>query len=491
MTKKLSEILPKDFIKIEGSPDVDVTGFSSDSREIQPGYVFFAIRGEHSDGNRFIPSAISKGAVAVVSETPCLDHLGSVFIQAQDIYQFMAEISASFYGTAYTDLKVIGVTGTNGKTTTAFFINELLKSFGEKTIFIGTIGIEICGEKSHTDYTTPPAYEIHRIIKEGLDRRAAFLVMEVSSHALKFKRVWGMQFDVAIFTNLTHEHREIHPTMEDYFETKHQLFSMLKNDGIGIINADDPYGQKMLSQSNKANLIDYGYNAKNIKLISCTSSQDQSQSIRYETQGSAFELRIPMVGSYNAYNALTGAEALSILGFERQRIRENFMFIPPVPGRLEWIEINEIRVLIDFAHTPDGLEKLIQTVRELRNDNARIITVFGCPGSRDPSKRPMMGRIATELSDHVIVTTDDIHHEKPDDIIRDIVNGISKTNYEEIVDRREAIARGLELSNKGDFLIVAGRGHEKFQYVGDQKVPFQDQTVVLEEAEKAGKKLQK
>ncbi len=489
MTRNLSEFLPKSYLNIHGVPDVAVSGFSSDSRQTAPGHIFFAVKGEQSDGNRFINPAIKNGAVAIVSELDYPGGIDTVYIQVQDIYVFMAEISALFYSTENPALTIIGVTGTNGKTTTAFFINEMLKSFGRKTVFIGTIGIEICGEKYHTDYTTPPSFELHRIMRSGLKDGAAYLVMEVSSHALKFRRVWGLQFDAAVFTNLTHEHREIHPTMEDYFVTKRQLFFMLKKDGVGLINADDAYGKRILEQ--QPELTDYGYSAKHIRIMNCRATDSYSQRIQYESYGHAYQFNFPMIGEYNAYNAVAAAEILAHLGYERKRIHETLPLLGPVPGRLERIEIENKHVLIDFAHTPDGLEKLLRTVADIRTGSSRIVTVFGCPGSRDPSKRPMMGRIASELSDHVIVTTDDIHHEKPDAIIQDITSGISKKNFETIPDRREAIAKGLREVQDGDYLVIAGRGHEKFQYVGDEKVPFLDREVLIEEAGKAELRIKK
>lgn len=492
MTKKLGQILTSSVRRIHGSTDTDVTGFSSDSREIKPGYMFFAIKGEHSDGNKFVSSAVKSGAGVIVSESPFPDGLNAAFVEVDDIYQFMAETSALFYETSNPPFTFIGVTGTNGKTTTATFIHEILKTFGCKTIFIGTTGIEIDGEIFHTDFTTPPAFELHRILRRGLDRDVSHIVMEVSSHALKFKRVWGLRFDAAVFTNLTHEHREIHPTMNDYFSAKLRLFSMLKETGFGIINTDDEYGKEILKTKLSSRLLDYGRHAKDIKLINTTfDPQNHGQTIRYEAAGKLYDFNIPMIGEYNAYNALAAAQTLVGLGFQRNRIHQAIQSIPAVVGRLEWYEIGGIHVLIDFAHTPDGIQKLIEAVREIRADGAGIITVFGCPGSRDPSKRPLMGQIASYLSDRVIVTTDDIHHEEPDTIIRDIIKGITRDNYEKIVDRRAAIARGLSLAKTGDFLIIAGRGHEKFQYVKDRKIPFRDKDVLLEEAGKAGLEIAK
>ncbi|MBL7996846.1 UDP-N-acetylmuramoyl-L-alanyl-D-glutamate--2,6-diaminopimelate ligase [bacterium] len=487
MKKHLFELLPASVKQVHGKTDVWVTGLSSDSRQITTDNMFFAVKGGQTDGNKFIQAAIKNGASVVVSEEPWEKECDTVYVQVTDIYQFMAESSARFYDTVDPALTIIGVTGTNGKTTTAHFMNEIIKSCSIKTIFIGTTGIEICGRVLHTDYTTPPAHELHRILRQGLDLQASYVVMEVSSHALKYKRVWGLKFDAAIFTNLTHEHLEIHPSMDDYFQTKLKLFSMLKESGVGLTNADDHYGKQVLTECRSVKLLDFGFAADKIKVVQL--SYDEAarvQSIVYEIGGIQYGFTIPMIGAYNAYNALAAAETLAALKFDRQEIHNALKMIPPVAGRLERYDIGGTNVIIDFAHTPDGLDKLIKAVREIRKNSARIITIFGCPGSRDISKRPLMGKIAVDLSDCVIVTTDDIHFESPDKIIMDIVKDLPKTNFEKVTDRREAIARGLQIAKKGDFLLIAGRGHEKYQYVKDLKIPFLDKDVLFEEAEKAG-----
>ena len=492
MKKRFSDLITSSVIHMHGDKDVLVTGLSSDSRHISAGNIFFAVPGEQHDGNKFIPLAIKNGASVIVSEKTHEKTVSALYVQVTDIAQYIAEASALFYETIDTPLVMIGVTGTNGKTTTAHFINEVLKSLSIKTVFIGTIGIEVCGEIFFTDFTTPPAFELHRILRQGLDRGATYVVMEVSSHALKFKRVWGLQYDVAVFTNLTHEHREIHPTMTDYFQTKLQLFQMVKKNGFGIINTDDEYGKQILRQITNITLVDYGYHANKVKLVSSINTANRGQTIHYAIDERQYVLDIPVIGAYNAFNTLAAVETLVALGFDRLRIHELFLSIRPVPGRLEWYNIGGFQVIIDFAHTPDGLEKLIQAVQTFRKDVAeRIITIFGCPGSRDPSKRPLMGIIATDLSDQAIITSDDIHHEEPDKIIADIVRGLKKNNFKIVVDRREAIARGLQMARKGDFLVIAGRGHEKYQYVMDQKIPFLDKDVLIEEAKKAGLHVEK
>ncbi|MBX7150879.1 UDP-N-acetylmuramoyl-L-alanyl-D-glutamate--2,6-diaminopimelate ligase [bacterium] len=489
MNRLLSELIASQplVITIKGPTDVAVAGFNSDSRFIRPQEMFFAITGEQRDGNAFIENALAKGASVIVSQhMPQLIRPNIAYIHVSDIHQFMAETAIKFYQTDTINMTMIGVTGTNGKTTIATMIHHLLTSFSQSSVFIGTTGIYVAGTYYPTDYTTPPAFEIHRIIREGYDRGAKFLVMEVSSHALKLKRVWGMAFDAAIFTNLTHEHRELHPTMDDYFQAKSQLFDMIKPTGFMVINTDDPYGGKIFQRGKALRRIsfDYGKAADTFKL---TGSQfdptTRLQKVQITYERSQLILQTRLIGEYNAYNMLAVYATMIRLGFDSKKILSELPILPGVDGRFEWLDADNFSVVIDFAHTPDGLEKLLTAVDSIRG-NGRIITIFGCPGSRDPSKRPLMGAIASRLSDLVIVTTDDVHFEEPTAIIRDIIAGMTTDRYKVIEDRRLAIAEGIKTAQAGDIVVIAGRGHERFQYIKDEKKPFVDKEVLKEEAAK-------
>jgi len=503
MTNKLSELVDKTPSISRHCPrEVSVSGIETDSRDIKPGYIFFALSGEQTDGNRFISKSIQNGAVAIVSERPYEEnksqlHADSSYIQVEDIHRGLAEISAQYYGTYHLPLTVIGITGTNGKTTIATLIHKALRRLGRKTLFIGTTGFELNDEVIPTDFTTPPANKLHELLNRAAGCGVEFVIMEVSSHALKLKRVWGLRFDGAVFTNLTHEHREIHPTMDDYLASKRALFDMVKPGGFAIVNTDDSYGKQIfqhvrennaqLMQNGQILLIDYGRNAQTLKLTGMeTDIAEGLQRVHFSQVDRPMSLSTSMLGEHNAYNALAAYGVLFQLGFKPGEIQMFFPSLPGVEGRFEWHRISDFNVLIDFAHTPDGLEKILKAIGELNKGVGKVITVFGCPGSRDPSKRPLMGGIAGRLSDWVIVTTDDIHYEEPEAIIRDIVRGIDQSHFETIVSRREAIAAGLQRARTGDWLLIAGRGHEKFQYVRDQKIPFLDKTVVMEEAEKMG-----
>ncbi|MCK6542758.1 UDP-N-acetylmuramoyl-L-alanyl-D-glutamate--2,6-diaminopimelate ligase [bacterium] len=494
MKKTLREILNNNALvrNVYGSTSLTVTGLCTDSRFAQKDNIFYAIRGTQKDGNKFIAHAIQKGASVIVSDelyakVQFPPKTRVTYVQVENLTQFMAESSASFYGTTNAPMAFIGITGTNGKTTTAKFINETLKALGHKTVFLGTTGFEVCGRIIPTDFTTPPAPMLHKYLREGMDKGATHVVMEVSSHALKLKRVWGLRFDAAVFTNLTHEHRELHASMDDYFSTKALLFSMLKPIGFAVINGDDDFsGGMRKSVPSGHRIVEYGKkNSATLRLEKIKFNPDSRlQTIVFVQDGKSAAIETRMIGEFNAYNALAAYGVLEGLGLDMAVGAEKFPTLPTVDGRFNWYKAGTFNVIIDFAHTPDGLEKLLQEVNRIKPQGRRLITVFGCPGSRDPSKRPMMGKIATTASEHTIITTDDIHHESPEAIIQDITRELSGTRHEIIIDRREAIRRSLQIAQEGDFVVIAGRGHERYQYVGDEKIPFYDRQVFMEEAQK-------
>ncbi len=482
MEKQLTDILTPtcETLGRRITPPIVVTGFQSDSRLVRPGHVFFALRGSHNNGQKFVPHAISAGAVCVVSEddvVPTLirDHPDVVFLRSSQIMIDMADMATRFYETDHSPIRLIGITGTNGKTTTASIIHHVLKSSGRSSLFVGTTGIEFGDVQLPTDYTTPPAFEIHRLIHEARQKGITHAVLEVSSHALKLERVRNLRFDVAAFTNLTHEHAELHPSMEDYFQTKRKLFTMLKPTGWAVINNGDAYGKRLHAQLDLPK-ISIGDRTSDIPIQSHTDTVD------FQLGQDMLSLPPLLPGEYNRINQLIALAVLHVLEVAHEDIRIGWKSFRGVEGRFEWYTGPDLDAIIDFAHTPDGLENLLTTVRSVAR--GKIVCVFGCPGSRDKTKRPLMGEIAARLSDRVIVTTDDIHHEDPESIIRDILAGIGRNNVETVTDRRNAIREGLRHAREGQTLVIAGRGHEKFQYVGDEKVPFLDRDVLLEEAGK-------
>ena len=491
MSKSLIRVL-KDlpYIRsIDGTVEGKITGITSDSRAIQPGYVFFALAGNQTDGNRFIIDAVEKGAAAVVSEQPRDVTLASriPWIESTDINRFLALFSRRFFDLDDLGIKLIGITGTNGKTTTAHLIHRLLKSIGKKSMFVGTTGVDLGTEHSDSDYTTPPAFIIHELAAKARDRGLSYIVMEVSSHALKLGRVFGLEFAAAVFTNLSHEHLDLHGTMEDYFNTKLELFSMVEEDGFIVINHDDPYGQKLLATDHARTTFSFGLQSGFCQVKSRSIDRKKwLQKVVLRVKNGLHELNSQLLGSYDGLNIAAACITINQLGVSWKEIEEQLPSIAPPDGRFNRFQIGTIQCIIDFAHTPDALSRLLDSVAGFQESDQKIITVFGCPGSRDKTKRPKMGRIASDKSDFVILTSDDIHYEDPDTILQDITAGIEHANFKVVVDRREAIREGLKMAGPGHILIIAGRGHERHQYVGEKKIPFYDRDVVKEEAEKIG-----
>ncbi len=488
MKRLLSELLGTDGVCFpsHASPEIEITGLHSDSRAIRPGNVFFAMAGSHDDGTRYIASAVKGGAIAVALQEPptemmIRDFPHTLFIQSDNLRRLMAVFAHRFYQTNCDDFQLIAITGTNGKTTTATIIRHGLMSVGLPCLFIGTTGLFLGDQYIETDYTTPPSFEIHRLLADAKRLSIRHVVMEVSSHALKLDRVWGLRFDAAIFTNLSHEHAELHQNVEDYFQTKRSLFSRLKPDGLAIVNVADPFGKRLAEETPGVPLCRLSGSETDCHWIA------HSELSEWVAPQGRYRMRQLLPGLYNAVNQLSAIVALEHIKVDvRQFNTETF---PGVDGRFECYSDGKILVIIDFAHTPDGLDKLLTVARSMRS--RELICMFGCPGSRDRTKRPLMGRIATQLADHTIVTTDDIHFEEPAAIIQDITGELVKRQYEVVQDRRDAIRRGFQIARDGDILVIAGRGHERYQYVGHEKIPFLDRTVMLEEAASVGRQLVK
>lgn len=429
-----------------------------DSKKVESGSVFVAIPGIKTDGYKYIDQAIKNGAKLVVAEKDFEAPDGIEKRIVPDSRKALAELSAEFYGHPSKKLTLIGITGTNGKTTTAYLIESILKTAGFNVKKLGTID-------TPTGLTTPEAPELNKFFFDCLKEGVTHVVMEVSSHALAQERVYGLDFDIAIFTNLTHDHLDFHKTMDEYLAAKQKLFAELKNDGFAIINSDDPYSQKIIDVCN-AEVMTYG--VREIK-----------HEMRYEKDQIPSEFKTPLSGEYNLYNILAAYHCGLALGLDKKIIKKGIESLKGVPGRLERIG----NVIVDFAHTPDALEKLLKLVKTFTN--GRVILVFGCPGDRDKEKRPIMGKIAAQLADYVILTTDDPHTERPEQIISEIRLGMSNdklqmSNVEAIVDRKKAIEKALSLVKKDDIVVIAGRGHEQYQDFNGKKVELDDRVVVRE-----------
>ena len=476
---RLSELIENlETVEVTADPELEITDLVSDSRRVTPGCAFIAVRGYETDGHRFIPAAVAAGAAVVIAEEP---PEGVPYVLVEDSRKAMAVTAGNFYGNPARRLNMIGVTGTNGKTTTTNLIKQILETaLGAKVGLIGTNRNMIGQEELETARTTPDCLELHALLRRMADAGCTWAVMEVSSHALYLDRVYGIRFAQGIFTNLTEDHLDFHKTMEDYAAAKARLFSMCDT---AILNLDDPWcpvmeeraGGRVFTYSARYDRADL--TARNIKL------HLDSVSFCALMTGKLEKMRLGIPGMFSVYNALAAAASALCAGVELDRIAQALSQCRGVKGRAEVVPTNTpYTVLIDYAHTPDALDNILDTVSEFAKN--RTVLVFGCGGDRDSAKRPIMGQIAMERADYVIVTSDNPRTEEPEAIIRDILTGVEAsdmdTPYEVIVDRRRAIARALEIAQPGDVVVLAGKGHETYQIVGHDKRHFDEREVVFE-----------
>jgi UDP-N-acetylmuramoyl-L-alanyl-D-glutamate--2,6-diaminopimelate ligase len=478
--------------------DVKVLGVQYDSRRVRPGDLFVAMRGEVADGNRFLDAAILQGATAVVTDSAEAyerlrrEHAGIGIALVEHGRRALAEASNAVFNHPQQHLALSAVTGTNGKTTTAFLLEAMLKSVNRRCILIGTIEIHIAGEVRESPHTTPESRDVLELFAEGTKAGATEAVMEMSSHALEQERVWSMPVDVAIFTNLTQDHLDFHGTMERYFAAKARLF-----EGVGtppprvaVINVDDPYGEKLAQTIERSQLIRYGFGAEADFCAEDVRIRAGETKFRLRTPHGSVEIKSPLTGRVNVYNLLAASAAAWARGLTLDEITRAADTGAQVPGRFEVVPSGKgVTVVVDYAHTDDALRNLIALARELVQDTGgRVITLFGCGGDRDRTKRPRMGRAAGEGSDLVVLTSDNPRSEEPGAIIAEALVGVRETGAECIVeeDRAAAIRIAIQSARKGDLVLLAGKGHEKVQVLRGGAVPFDDVAVaarVLEDME--------
>ncbi len=458
-----------------GVHDVEITDVTNDSRKVAPGMAFVCINGTNIDGHKYAVAAANKGAVAVIAE-----HNVGVCSQVivPDTKYAYAKMCSALYGNPKDQLKLIGVTGTNGKTTTTFLIKNILEQFGKKVGLIGTIHNMICDAVIPTENTTPDAHELHRIFREMVDAGCEYAVMEVSSHALEQERVAGLRFAAGVFTNLTQDHLDYHLTMDNYVLAKKKLFSMTD---VAVINSDDKYAKQMIDgipcavstyavddKCAEYRALDLNYRADGV-------------SFSLENGGRVIDVSVRTPGRFSVYNALAAAGCIATLGFDLQETLKYLSRSVGVKGRAEVVETGrDFTVIIDYAHTPDGLENVLNTFNEIKTD--RLVVLFGCGGDRDATKRPRMGKIAAQLADYCIVTSDNPRTEDPAGIIDDILVGMkdTKTPYTVIENRREAIHYAVKNAQKGDIIVLAGKGHETYQIIMTAKNHFDEREIVQE-----------
>ena len=456
--------------------DVEIKSVAYNSQKVKEGSLFVCIKGFATDGHRYIADALSRGAVAVVLEDDA-DTAGAVKIKVDDSRKALAQIGANWFSHPQDKLKIIGVTGTNGKTTVTSLIKQILEFTGKKVGLIGTNGNMIGDRLLPSERTTPESFELQELFSNMVESGVEYVVMEVSSHSLVLSRVFGIEFEAGIFTNLTQDHLDFHTTMDNYFEAKNMLFSMCKT---AVINVDDSYGAKIADQ------------AKCVKMTYAIDNEADfmAENLRISARGILFDLlnkdvkyaaRLGIPGRFSVYNAMAALVSCIGLGIDAEEALTALTVAQGVKGRAETVYTDtDYTVIIDYAHTPDGLENIISTVSEFAQ--GRVITLFGCGGDRDNTKRPIMGEIAGKLSDYCIITSDNPRTEDPALIIRQIEEGIKKTDceYVTILNRREAISYALSIGEKGDCIILAGKGHETYQIIGKEKIDFDERDVIKE-----------
>ncbi len=476
----LMESLPEK--KIFGPTDGEISGITYDSRKLSPGSLFVAIRGLQEDGHRYISQAIERGAAAVVVDRDEI-HGSVTTIQVEDSRKALALLSARWFDYPARKLRLVGITGTDGKTTTAYLIHAILREAGFETGLIGTVITRIGRDDRPSFYTTPESLELNQTLAEMVARKADLAVMEVSSHALAMDRVFGIPFQLAVFTNLSRDHLDFHGDFEHYRDAKALLFERLAGpQARAVINLDDPSASFFMDKTAVAVMT---YSAKTgadvfLKDVRLTM---EGTDIEVQTPSGLLQMHTQLLGRYNVFNTLAAVAAGVALDLEPEMIRRGLEGIEGVDGRFETITIpGGYTVIVDYAHTPQALQRLLSAVREM--SPRRVLLVFGCGGDRDRGKRPEMADVASQMADMVLLTTDNPRSEDPLAILREVQRGILPgTDHQVVPDRREAIRRGLQLAGPGEVLVVAGRGHERYQVVGSERRPFHDRQVILEELE--------
>ncbi len=478
--------------------ETEITTVTYDSRQAAAGSIFVALQGVHADGGTFVRDAVARGAVAVVSEAAAPANAGVAWFRVPDARLALAGLAAALYGNPSEELTLVGITGTNGKTTTSYLLASIFEAAGVRCGRIGTVGYRIADRELDAPRTTPEAPELNRMLREMVTQGCGACVMEASSHALALRRTDRLRFAAAIFTNLTRDHLDFHRNMEEYFVAKRRLFELLPEIGVAITNLDDRRGAEIAAGARRP--VTYAIDAP---------ADVRPGPLAFSLDGLSFEARTPrgtlrlssrLVGRPNAYNILAAAAAAMALDVPFSAIETGIRQLDAVPGRFQVVSdpADDVRVVVDYAHTDDALKNLLETARTLTSE--RLITVFGCGGDRDRTKRPLMGAVAARLSDLIIVTSDNPRSEDPDQIIDEIKRGIvvpadrvppkgasvasgfnrtgqpaaKSTPYLAVTDRKAAIERAVRDARAGDLVLIAGKGHEKYQVIGDRVLPFDD-----------------
>lgn len=463
-----------------GTTNIAIEQIAADSRKVKPFSLFVAVRGTVTDGHAYIDQAIEKGAVAIVSETlPAVQAAGITYITVENSAEALGYIAANFYDNPSEKVKVIAVTGTNGKTTTVTLLYQLFRLLNKPTGLLSTVVNRLNDKKIDATHTTPDAISLNALLRQMADMRIEYCFMEASSHAIDQHRVTGVQFAGAVFTNITHDHLDYHGSFNEYIKAKKGLFDRLPAGSFALMNNDDNHSEVMV-QNCKGRVVTYGMK---------TMCDFRAKLLEHQFNGMHLvidnkDLYTKLIGSFNAYNILAVYAVARELGMDQLDVLTNMSLLGSVEGRFQYIRSkNELTGIIDYAHTPDALKNVLATIQEIRTGNEQIITVVGCGGDRDRGKRPLMARIAADLSDRVILTSDNPRSEDPEAILTEMKVGLDPVQASKtfsITDRREAIRMATSIAQKGDIILVAGKGHEKYQEIKGERLPFDDMEVMSE-----------
>ena len=465
--------------EVIGPLDRAVESIAYDSRRVQRNGLFVALPGEKSDGHDFVDQAIEKGASVIVAERNPAAAGRVTTVLVENTRPILADLAATFYGFPVRKLKMAAVTGTNGKTTTTFLIKHICENAGLRCGLIGTVRYEIADRVLPAIRTTPESLDVQELLAQMVNAGCRAAAMEVSSHALAQERTRGLEWDVAVFTNLTQDHLDFHGTMENYFEAKAKLFTQLaeqnkKRKAIAIVNIDDRYGEQLLRKIDKrVSIVTYGMGARADFRASNYRMEFGGTSYQLDARGKSYLVRVPLIGRFNVANSMAALATANALGVGLREAVLSLSKSPQVPGRLESVPAKrQFQVFVDYAHTPDALLNVVKTLREL--EPRRLLVVFGCGGDRDRQKRPLMAEVVDRHADFAIITSDNPRKEDPNAIIAEVEKGFRSARYEKIVDRAEAIARAIEMAQPRDIVLIAGKGHENYQEFADHTVPFDD-----------------
>ncbi|MEO6884375.1 MAG: UDP-N-acetylmuramoyl-L-alanyl-D-glutamate--2,6-diaminopimelate ligase [Bacteroidia bacterium] len=479
--KLLKDILYKaGLAEVIGSTNVAITSICFDSRKVEKNALFIAVKGVTSDGHLYIDKTIAAGAVAIVCEVfPDEINEKITYIKVANSSFSLGVIASNFYDNPSEKLKLIGITGTNGKTTTATLLFQLFRALGHSVGLLSTVKNQINNEVFPAEHTTPDAIELNKLLRQMLEKGCAYCFMEVSSHAIVQNRIAGIHFTGAVFTNITHDHLDYHKTFAEYIKAKKLFFDTLSADAFALVNKDDANGEVMLQNTKAQKKY---FSLRSMADFKCKIIENQFSGLTLNIDG--YEVCTKLIGSFNAYNLLGIYAVAILLKEEKINVLTAISTLDSVEGRFQHISTeNKIIGIVDYAHTPDALMNVLKTIKDIRTGNERVITVVGCGGDRDAAKRPIMASIACELSDKIILTSDNPRSENPEEIIRQMQKGVDGIHYKKtlsITDRKEAIKTACSFAKPGDIILIAGKGHEKYQEIKGVKYPFDDMQLLDE-----------